>query len=169
MSNEVKHLVLGSEEAEATIESYINIGCPFCSTYIKVIDGIFSPYIKSGKVKHVIKHVDRTNGALLKGTVAGTYLNYDEPEKAYKDMKELLETRPEWTASFEEALMKLEAMNLVEQVGQAGRTREILAEAAERGVRIVPTVFINEEKFDFPVKGEESEIAEAFKTKLESL
>src|SRR5690625_223534 len=169
MSDELKHLVLGSEEADATIESYINIGCPFCSTYIRVIDGIFSPYIESGKVKHIIKHVDRTNGALLKGTVAGTYLNYDEPEKAYENMKELLESRHEWTGSFEETLMKLEAMNLDEQVGHAGRTREILAEAAERGVRVVPTVFIDEEKFDVPVKGEEAEIKEAFKTKLESL
>ena len=169
MSNEVKHLVLGTEEAETTIESYINIGCPFCSTYIKVIDEIYAPYIESGKIKHVIKHVDRTNGALLKGTVAGTYLNYDEPEKAYKDMKNLLETRPEWTGSFEETLMKLEGLDLVEQEGQAGRTREILSEAAERGVRVVPTVFINGEKFDFPVKGEDAEIKEAFKTKLESL
>ena len=84
-------------------------------------------------------------------------------------MKELLETRPEWTGSFEETLMKLEAMGLVEQDGQAGRTREILAEADERGVRVVPTVFIDGEKFDFPVKGEDAEIAEAFKTKLESL
>jgi len=169
MSNEIQHLVLGSDEAETTIESFINIGCPFCSTYMGVVDEIFAPYIESGKVKHIIKHVDRTNGALLKGTVAGTYLNYDEPEKAYENMKELLESRPEWTGSFEETLMKLEAMNLVEQVGQAGRTREILAEAAERGVRVVPTVFIDEEKFDFPVKGEEAEIKEAFKTKLESL
>lgn len=169
MSNEVKHLVLGSDEAETTIESYINIGCPFCSTYIKVIDEIYAPYIESGKIKHVIKHVDRTNGALLKGTVAATYLNYDEPEKAYKDMKKLLETRPEWTGSFEETLMKLEALDLVEQEGQSSRTREILSEAAERGVKVVPTVFINGEKFEFPVKGEDSEIAEAFKTKLESL
>jgi len=169
MSDEVKHLVLGSDEAETTIESFINIGCPFCSTYIKVVDEIFTPYIESKKVKHVIKHVDRTNGALLKGTVAGTYLNYDEPEKAYEDMKNLLETRPEWTGSFEETLMKLEALNLVEQVGQASRTREILSEATERGVRVVPTVFINGEKFEFPVKGEDAEIEEAFKTKLESL
>lgn len=169
MSNEVKHLVLGSDEAETTIESFINIGCPFCSNYIKVVDEIFEPYIESGKIKHVIKHVDRTNGALLKGTVADTYLNYDEPEKAYRDMKDLLETRPEWTGSFEETLMKLEAMGLVEQVGQADRTREILSEAAERGVRVVPTVFIDGEKFDFPVKGEDAEIEEAFKTKLESL
>ena len=169
MSDEVKHLVLGSDESETTIESFINIGCPFCSTYIKVVDEIFTPYIESKKVKHVIKHVDRTNGALLKGTVAGTYLNYDEPEKAYEDMKNLLETRPEWTGSFEETLMKLEALNLVEQVGQASRTREILSEATERGVRVVPTVFINGEKFEFPVKGEDAEIEEAFKTKLESL
>lgn len=169
MSDEVKHLVLGSDEAETTIESFINIGCPFCSTYIKVVDEIFTPYIESKKVKHVIKHVDRTNGALLKGTVAGTYLNYDEPEKAYEDMKKLLETRPEWTGSFEETLMKLEALDLVEQVGQAGRTREILSEATERGVRVVPTVFINGEKFEFPVKGEDAEIEEAFTTKLESL
>lgn len=169
MSDEVKHLVLGSDESETTIESFINIGCPFCSTYISVIDKIFAPYIDSGKVKHVIKHVDRTNGALLKGTVAGTYLNYDEPEKAYENMKKLLETRPEWTGSFEETLMKLEALDLVEQVGQAGRTREILSEATERGVRVVPTVFINGEKFEFPVKGEDAEIKEAFTTKLESL
>lgn len=169
MSDEVKHLVLGSDESETTIESFINIGCPFCSTYIKVVDEIFTPYIESKKVKHVIKHVDRTNGALLKGTVAGTYLNYDEPEKAYEDMKNLLETRPEWTGSFEETLMKLEALNLVEQVGQASRTREILSEATERGVRVVPTVFINGEKFEFPVKGEDAEIKEAFTTKLKSL
>src|SRR5690625_7187285 len=137
MSDELKHLVLGSEEADATIESYINIGCPFCSTYIRVIDGIFSPYIESGKVKHVIKHVDRTNGTLLKGTVAGTYLNYDEPEEAYKDMKEFLETRPEWKASFEEALMKMEGMHHVEQVAQGGRKGEIMVGTTYSGGRMV--------------------------------
>ncbi len=170
MSNEeVKHLVLGSDAADTTIESYINIGCPFCSTYIEVIDEIYAPLIRSGKVKHVIKHVDRTNGALLKGAVANTYLNVGEPEKAYRDMKHLLETRPEWTGSFEETLMKLEALALVEQEGHGVRSKEILNEAAERGVRVVPTVFINGEKFDFPVKGENAEIAEAFRAKLGNL
>ena len=120
-------------------------------------------------MKHVIKHVDRTNGGLLKGTVAGTYLNIDEPEKAYKDVKHLLETRPEWTGSFEETLMKLEALGLVEQVGHGDRSKAILNEAAERDVKVVPTVFINGEKFDFPVKGENAEIKEAFETKLKSL
>lgn len=169
MSNELNHLVLGPDEAGTTIESYINIGCPFCSAYIDAVDEIFADYIDSGKIKHVIKHVDRTNGALLKGTVAINYLNFDEPETAYANMKELLSSRAEWTASFEETLMKLESMNLVEQEGQSGRTREILTEAAERGVRVVPTVFIDGEKFDFPVKGEKDEIKDAFKTKLESL
>lgn len=169
MSNELNHLVLGSDEAGTTIESFINIGCPFCSAYIDAVDEIFAEHIESGRVKHVIKHVDRTNGPLLKGTVAVNYLNFDEPKTAYTNMKVLLESRPEWTASFEETLMKLEAMNLVEQEGQTGRTREILTEAAERGVKVVPTVFIDGEKFDFPVKGEKSEISEAFKTKLDSL
>ncbi|WP_072710548.1 thioredoxin domain-containing protein [Lacicoccus alkaliphilus] len=168
MTNEVRHLVLGSEEAATTVESYINMGCPFCSTYIEVIDEIFAPHIESGEVKHIIKHVDRTNGALLKGAVAGTYLNIHEPEKTYEDMKHLLETRPEWTASFEEALMKLETLGLVEQEGHGARSKEILDEAAERGVRVVPTVFIDGDKFDFPVKGTNEEIAEAFRGKIES-
>lgn len=169
MTNEVKHLVLGSGEAETTIESYINMGCPFCSTYIEVIDEIFAPYIESGKVKHIIKHVDRTHGALLKGVVAGTHLNVGEPEQAYKDMKHLLETRPEWVGSFEETLMKLEALGLHEQEGHGARSKEVLNEATERNVRVVPTVFIDGDKFDFPVKGENAEIADAFKKKLENL
>jgi glutaredoxin len=169
MTNKVKHLVLGTEEAATTIESYINMGCPFCSTYIEVIDEIFAPHIESGKVKHIIKHVDRTNGALLKGSVAGAYLNIDDPDKAYEDMKHLLETRPEWTGSFEETLMKLEALGLVEQEGHGRHSKEILNEAAERSVRVVPTVFIDGDKFDFPVKGTNEEIAEAFSRKLESI
>lgn len=169
MTNEVKHLVLGADEAETAIESYINIGCPFCSTYIEVIDEIFAPYIEAGKVKHIIKHVDRTHGALLKGAVAGTHLNVEAPEQAYRDMKHLLETRPEWVGSFEETLMKLEALGLHEQEGHGARSKEILNETADRNVRVVPTVFINGDKFDFPVKGENAEIADAFKKKLESL
>lgn len=74
MSENINHLVLGSEDAELEIESYINLGCPFCALYINSVDEVFEEYIEAGKVKHIIKHVDRTKGPLLKGEIGRAHV-----------------------------------------------------------------------------------------------
>lgn len=169
MSENINHLVLGSEDAELEIESYINLGCPFCALYINSVDEVFEEYIEAGKVKHIIKHVDRTKGPLLKGAVANTYLDTTTPEETYKNIKKLVDTREEWSSSFDETLKKVEdELNLTEQNDAGERSVEILNEVAEREVKVVPTVFINGDKFNFSVKGESEEIEKEFLGKLEN-
>jgi protein-disulfide isomerase len=170
VSDSIQYLVVGSEDANVEIESFINVGCPFCANYLHAVNDLFEQYLKDGQIKHVIKHVDRTKSSLLKGSVANTYLDISKPEEAYNLIKTLAETRSEWSNSFPETLNKVEGeLHLSEQSDAGERSVAILNEAAERGVKVVPTVFINGEKFNFSVKGEAEEIRKEFQGKLESL
>ncbi|MFD2830589.1 thioredoxin domain-containing protein [Corticicoccus populi] len=164
MTEEVKHLVLGSSEAEVEIESYINLGCPYCTAYINAVDDLFQRYIDDGKVRHVIKHFDKTRSGLLKGTVANAYLDVGEPEAAYENIKTLLNTREDWTQSFHHTLEKAAGeLGLHEQHEAGARSVEILNETKERDIKVVPTVFVNGRRVDFDGNYEEDALVRSFK------
>lgn len=157
---EVKYLTFGSENAPITVESFINFACSFCKNYFKAADSVLAPYIESGDLQHVVKHFDKTKQALLKGTVANIYLNYDEPEETLAIIRQLYDTQDQWKVSFTAIEDKMiNELNLTPQKDADARSLAINEETFERGIKGIPTVFINEEKFEFdPLKDKQDKI-----------
>src|SRR5699024_5950336 len=81
----------------------------------------------------VIKHFDKTKQALLKGTVANIYLDYQQPEKTLEIIRELYQTQNQWKVDFStiEAKMK-QAFNLSPHKEADERYLAIHEEALER-------------------------------------
>lgn len=157
---EVKHLTFGSKNAPITIESFITFACPFCKNYFKAADHALTPHIESGEVQHVVKHFDKTKQALLKGTVANIHLNYDKPEETLAIIRQLYDTQDQWKVSFATVEDKMaNEFNLTPQKDADERSLAINEETFERGIKGIPTVFINNEKFEFnPLKDEQDKI-----------
>lgn len=146
------YISIGEVDAPVVVESYINIGCPDTVNYFEAAYTTFDDLIDEGKVKHVIKHIDRTNGLLLKGTVANAHLDYEQPEKSYKILRDLFSTQSVWSTSYELMLDKLNRqLYLKEEQGSGKRSKLVIEEANAREIKEIPTVFINGEQllFDF--------------------
>ncbi|MDK9868220.1 thioredoxin domain-containing protein [Staphylococcus equorum] len=157
---EVKHLTLGSPNAPVKVESFINLACPYCKNYFKAADQSLKPLIDQGKVQHVIKHFDKTKNGLLKGTVANIHLDYQNTDETLEIIRKLYDTQKEWTVDFatiEEKMQK--QFNLSPQKEADERSIAITEEAVSRVIKGIPTVFINDKKFEFnPLEDEQSTI-----------
>lgn len=147
---EITHLTFGSDDAAITVESFINFACPYCKNYFKAADKTLQPLIEQGKVKHVIKHFDKTKQGLLKGTIANIYLDYHQPDETLKIIHKLYDTQREWKVSFAAIEGKMEQeFKLTPRNSADARSLAIHTETFERGINGIPTVFINGEKFEF--------------------
>lgn len=144
------YLSIGEVDAPVVVESYINIGCPDTVNYFEAAYTTFDDLINEGKVKHVIKHIDRTNGLLLKGSVVNAHLDYNQPEKTYKILRDLFSTQSVWSTSYELMLDKLNRqLYLKEEQGSGKRSKLVIEEANAREIKEIPTVFINGEQLSF--------------------
>ncbi|MCG7338093.1 DsbA family protein [Staphylococcus sp. ACRSN] len=165
---EVKHLTFGDVNAPITVESFINFACPYCKNYFKAADRALSDLIKAGKVKHSIKHFDKTKQGLLKGTIANIYLDYEQPEETLNIIHQLYDTQEDWKKSFTIIEQTMEQkFNLKPQKAADERSLAIAKETFERGIGGIPTVFIDGNKFEFnPLEDSVEEIATKLKAQL---
>ncbi len=168
---EIQHLTVGSKDANITIEAFINFTCPYCLNYFAAADEVLEPYINENKVQYIVKHFDKKKQRLLKGTVANIYLDYDDPEETFKIIRYLYETQDEWTLNFETIERKMEhELGLSPQKNADDRSLAIMQKTFERGIKGVPTVFINDEKFEFnPVEDDKETIQEKLRNALDSI
>ena len=166
--SDVQHLTLGKSNAPVTVESFINFACPYCKNYFKAADSYLTPLIEQGKVKHVIKHFDKTKQGLLKGTIANFYLDYEDVSRTYQLIHHLYETQESWKTSFSAIERKMEdEFNLALNKAADERSLAITAEAFERGITGIPTVFIDGEKFVFnPLGDDEVTLVEKLREQL---
>lgn len=144
------YLSIGEVDAPVVVESYINIGCPDTVNYFEAAYTTLDDFIDEGKVKHVLKHIDRTNGLLLKGSVVNAHLDYEQQDKTYKILRELFATQSVWSTSYEMMLDKLNRqLYLKEEQGSGKRSKLVIEEAEARGIKEIPTVFINGDQLSF--------------------
>ena len=147
---EINYLTIGSESAPIKVESFINLACPYCKNFFFAADTVLKPFIDQGKVQHTIKHFDKTKQGLLKGTIANIYLNYQRPEETLDIIRELYQTQAQWKVSFSTIEAKMEEeYNLTPHKEADDRSLAIHEEAFERGIKGIPTVFINGNSFEF--------------------
>jgi|SRR5699024_8726470 len=96
----VEFLTVGLEHASIEVEAYVNLGCPYSAKFFEISKDVIKPYADSGHVKFVVKHVDRSEGQLLHGTVANPYVDHDDPVVGFDTMKELFKSQMSWVKSF---------------------------------------------------------------------
>lgn len=155
-------LSYGNADAPVKVEVFLNLACPYCATFFEAADQTLTPFIEDGQVQYVIKHYDKPREMLLYGTLANLFLNYNEPQRIYEIMKDLFAKQSEWSESDSDSIKKMltEEYGLKEEPDTIDLSLKITAEAIKRQVKMVPTVFINEKEFQYPVEIDAFELKE---------
>lgn len=147
-------LSYGNSDAPVKVEVFLNLACPYCATFFEAADKSLTPYIENGKVEYIIKHYDKPREMLLYGTLANLFFDYKEPKRIYELMKELFAKQNQWSESDSDSIKKMltEEYGLKEEPDTIDISLQITAEAIKRKVKMVPTVFINDKEFQYPVE-----------------
>lgn len=139
----------GQADAPVKLYTYLNVECPFSRKFEQQNTAIIQEFVEAGKVQYIVKPVDRPTGHLRKGNVMHSYLTYDDPENAFKQLTEMFATRQEWTQLDEEGVAKYAEDQLGYTKQNNDDTQEaIKAEAAEAGAKTVPTAYVFGQAFD---------------------
>lgn len=147
-------LSYGNADAPVKVEVFLNLACPYCATFFEAADQSLTPYIKNGQVQYVIKHYDKPREMLLYGTLVNLFLDYNDPQGIYEIMKELFSKQSQWSELDSDSIKKMltEEYELKEEPDTIELSLKITAEAIKRQVKMVPTVFINEKEYQYPVE-----------------
>ncbi len=147
-------LSYGHTNAPVKVEVFLNLACPYCATFFEIADQVLAPYIESDQIQYVIKHYDKPREMLLYGTLVNLFFDYNKPERIYEMMKELFRKQSEWSESDSDSIKRMltEEFGLKEEPDTIDISLKITAEAIKRQVKMVPTVFINDKEFQFPIE-----------------
>lgn len=152
----VEHAFLsyGDKNAPVKVEVFLNLACPYCATFFEAADQILPDFIEKGQVQYLIKHYDKPREMLLYGTLVNLFFDYQKPDKVYGIMKDLFKNQKQWSESDSNSIKKLltEKYDLEEEPDTIELSLKITEEAIKRKVKMVPTVFINNSEFQFPVE-----------------
>lgn len=162
------YLVIGDRNAPVQIEVFLNYACPHCSVFYGFVDTLLPQYFDKNQVALIIKHYDKPKAPLLNGTLINLYLDYTNTEKTLATIKDLFKNFSTW-----KQLSDIELRNhltneydLKEEAINTERSLLVTAEAIERNVTGVPTLFINGERFDYLRDNFAKDFEEAIQTKL---
>jgi len=155
-------LSYGNEDAPVKVEVFLNLACPYCATFFEAADQSLTPYINNGKVQYIIKHYDKPREMLLYGTLANLFFDYSDPQRIYSIMKDLFAKQSTWSEKDSDFIknMLIEQYGLKEEPDTIEISLKITAEAIQRNVKMVPTVFINDKEFQYPVEIDANQLIE---------
>lgn len=165
------YLVIGDVNAPVKIEVFLNYACPYCATFYDLVDNMLPKYFAEKKVALVVKHYDKPREMLLPGTLINANLDYSNPKRTLEIISELFKDQATWDkySSIEIKNYIEEKYNLKEEFSNIDRSLLITAEAIERNVKMVPTVFINELEFQYPREIFAEELVEVIEKELEKV
>ncbi len=160
MGEKTEAIHLGEAASPVEVEAFVNMACPYCVDFFKAADRVLIPLTEQGMVRYTVKHFDKPKVRLLHGTIANLYLDYSNPLQAYNIMKEMFGSQEEWAT--EDSMFIMDKMRseygLEEQRSTMNLSLDITHEAIERGIEVVPTVFVNGERFKFDSDGSAASI-----------
>ncbi|GAB3051755.1 thioredoxin domain-containing protein [Virgibacillus ainsalahensis] len=161
-------LSYGKSDAPVKVEVFLNLACPYCATFFEAADQGLTPYIKNGQVQYIIKHYDKPREMLLYGTLVNLFLDYNDPERIYTIMKDLFANQSEWSESHSNSIKKMlvDQYGLKEEPDTIDLSLKITNEAIRREVKMVPTVFINEKEFQYPVEIDAQQLKDEIEEEL---
>ncbi|WP_462410767.1 thioredoxin domain-containing protein [Neobacillus sp. Marseille-QA0830] len=147
-------LCFGKKDAPVKVEVFLNLACPYCATFFGMAEEVLPKYIDNGQVEYIIKHYDKPREMLLIGTLINTHLDYEYPVQVRQIMAELFASQAEWDQTTNQDIKRMlgEKYQLKEEPNNINISLDVTAEAIRRGVKMVPTVFINNKEFQFPVE-----------------
>lgn len=139
----------GKADAPVKLYTYLNVECPFSRKFEQQNTAIIQEFVAAGKLQYIIKPVDRPTGHLRKGNVMHSYLTYDDPENAFKQLTEMFATRQEWTKLDEDGVAKYAEETLGYQKQDHDDVQEAIKEEAVKvGAKTVPTAYVFGQAFD---------------------
>jgi len=162
------HLKIGQEEAPIKVEVFLNLACPFCASFYELVDDVLLPYIHKNQVQFIVKHYDKPREMLLPGTLVNLNLDYNDSAKTLQNIQSLFKTQETWDKYSNHEIKTLleNEYGLKEEEQNIEISLQVTAEAIERGVKMVPTVFINEQEFQYPREIFSEELREVIETQL---
>ena len=163
------YLVLGDLQAPVKLEVFLNYACPYCATFYELVDTVLPPYIENKQVAVIVKHYDKPREMLLPGTLINANLDYTNPQKTLEIISELFKEQATWDkwSNIEIKAYLTKKYELKEEFDNIDRSLAITQEAIERGVKMVPTVFINDLEFQFPREIFADELVEVVEDQIE--
>lgn len=146
------YLRLGQAEAPIKVEVFLNLACPYCASFYELVDGELQQYINQNKVELIIKHYDKPREMLLPGTLINLNLDYNDPVQTLDNVKSLFKDQEIWDKLSSHDIKEYIKTNygLKEEEQNIEISLQVTAEAIARGVKMVPTVFINNLEFQYP-------------------
>ena len=165
------YLVIGDLNAPVKIEVFLNYACPYCATFYELVDSTLPQYFEQNKVALIVKHYDKPREMLLPGTLINANLDYSNPKRTLEIISELFKDQANWDKYSNHEIKKYieEKYDLKEEFSNIDRSLLITAEAIERGVKMVPTVFINDLEFQFPREIFADELVDVIEKELEKV
>ena len=138
------------------------------ATFYELVDTILPPYIENKQVVVVVKHYDKPREMLLPGTLINLNLDYSSPEKTLDVIKQLFKEQETWDKYSSHGIKQYieEKFGLKEEESNIERSLQLTAEAIERNVKMVPTVFINDLEYQFPREIFADELKEVIENQL---
>lgn len=165
------HLKFGSSDAPLKLEAFINLACPGSAKIYQLAKEVLPPYIENGQIEVIVKLYDKPREELLHGALIHWTFDNAKPTETLDVIGKLLETQQEWHELSNKELKRLlvDTYNLQEEerLENVDISLAITAEAIEREVKIVPTLFFNGEKLlGFTYELEPSDLKQAVETSL---
>ncbi len=165
------HLKFGSADAPLKLEAFINLACPGTAKIYHLAKEVLPSYIEKGQIEVIVKLYDKPREELLRGALIHWTFDNENPTETLDVIGKLLETQPEWHDLSDKELKRLlvDKYNLQEEerLENVDVSLAITAEAIEREVKIVPTLFFNGEKLlGFTYELEPSDLKQAVETAL---
>lgn len=165
------YLIIGDRNAPIKIEVFLNYACPYCASFYELVDTVLVKYFEEKKVALFIKHYDKPREMLLPGTLINANLDYSDTEKTLSIIKDVFKNLNSWEKLSNIEIKKhlIEKFGLKEEFSNIDRSLAITAEAIERNVKMVPTVFINNQEFQYPREIFADELEEVIQSEITKL
>lgn len=162
-------LVLGNKEAPVKVEVFLNLACPYCASFYELVDTVLVKYIEDNKVAVIVKHYDKPREMLLPGTLINLNLDYNDPQKTLEVISELFKEQSTWDQYSSHGIKQYieEKFGLKEEEQNIELSLKLTAEAIERNVKMVPTVFIGDLEFQYPREIFKDELIEVIEEQLQ--
>lgn len=149
-------LAVGKDSAPVKMVEFMNVRCPYCKKWFVESFDLLNEYVKEGKVQRIIKLLDKEKESLQRGNVMHHHINYDLPEKALTDLKQMYDTQDTWgNLSLEDVAIFAEDNLQLPKKEETSIVQAVIEEAAAATIKFVPTIVIGEHIFDESITKEE--------------
>ncbi|MBO0422492.1 thioredoxin [Enterococcus plantarum] len=149
-------LAVGKDSAPVKMVEFMNVRCPYCKKWFEESFDLLNEYVKEGKVQRIIKLLDKEKESLQRGNVMHHHINYDLPEKALTDLKQMYDTQDTWgNLSLEDVAIFAEDNLQLPKKEETSIVQAVIEEAAAATIKFVPTIVIGEHIFDESITKEE--------------